>query len=111
MSTTLTVYVLTPDLDRMRRFYEEALGVKAGAQSGNWVPFNIGAATFALHAAGPENDMERFNVSFGVDDIDAAVKRFDEQGATVLRGVADETFGRMATLQDPDGRAFEVVQY
>ncbi len=113
MSTTLTVYVVTPDLERMRRFYEEALGVKAGAQSGNWMPFRLAGATFALHAAGneTEEELKRVNLSFGVDDIDGAVARFQARGAQVLRGVADETFGKMATLGDPDGRTFELVQH
>ncbi len=113
MSTSLTVYVVTPDIDKMRRFYEGALGVEAGEQSGNWVPFRLGGATFALHAAANESPEELRHVSLGfaVDDIEAVVARFEAQGAEVLRGIADETFGRLATLQDPDGRAFEVVQY
>ena len=113
MSTTMTVYVMTKDLDRMRRFYEGALEVKPAPQSGNWLPFALGGATFALHAAGneAEDDLQRFSLSFGVDDAEAAVARFEAQGAKVLRGVADEAFGKMATLQDPDGRTFEVVQY
>ena len=110
MSTTLTVFVVTPDIDRMRQFYEGGLGVKAGSQQGNWLPFSLGDATFALHAMGPEGDPKRLELTFEVDDIEAAVERFQEQGAKVLRGIADETFGKMATLEDPDGRTFEVVQ-
>ena len=112
MSTSMTVYVVTPDLERARRFYEQTLDIKGGAQSGNWVPFSLAGATFALHAAGPGNDdATRYSVSFTVDDIEATLKRFEGAGAKVLSGIADETFGRMATLEDPDGRTFEVVQY
>ncbi|MEX1254113.1 MAG: VOC family protein [Dehalococcoidia bacterium] len=113
MSATLTVYVYTSDLERMRRFYEEALGAKADTQHGNWVPLELKGATFALHQSHPDGgeDLVRPNISFGVDDVEAAVERFTANGAKVLRGVADETFGRMATLEDPDGRVFEVVQY
>ena len=111
MSATLTVYVVTPDIERMQRFYEGGLGVKSASQQGNWLPFSLGSATFALHAMGPDDDPQRIELSFAVDDIEATVARFQEQGAKVLRGIADETFGRMATLQDPDGRTFEVVQH
>ncbi len=111
MSTTLTVFVVTPDIERTRRFYEGGLGVKAASQQGNWLPFSLGDATFALHAMGPDGDPKRLELSFAVDDIEAAVARFREQGATILRGIADETFGKMATLEDPDGRTFEVVQH
>ena len=113
MSTTMTVYAYVSDLDRMRQFYESALGVKPAIQQGNWLPFELGGATFALHSIENDRveDVQRFNLSFAVDDIEAAVARFEAQGAKVLRGVADEAFGKRATLQDPDSRTFEVVQH
>lgn len=106
---SVTVYVMTPDIDRTRDFYEKALGIGAGARSGNWVPFSIGGATFALHAG--TEDVGAYSFSLDVDDIEAAVERFEAAGAKVLRGVADEAFGRMATVQDPDGRTIELVQH
>ena len=113
MSTTMTVYAYVSDLDRMRRFYEGALGVKPATQHGNWLPFDLGGATFALHGIERDRleDVRRFKLSFAVDDIEAAVARFEAQGAKVLRGVADEAFGRRAMLQDPDGRTLEIVQH
>jgi len=111
MTATLTAYVMTADIDRLRTFYEEGLGVRAGEQSGNWVPFALPAATFALHGANPDADFGLVALSFSVDDIDAAVARFEAAGAKVLRGVADEAFGRRAVLEDPDGRTIEIVQH
>ena len=112
MSTTLTAYVVTRELERMRAFYE-ALGLAAEPTEGSWIPFRLGDATFALHGMSGDyaNDPQVPNVSFGVDDIHATVARFEAQGAKILRGVTDETFGKMAALQDPDGRTFEVAQY
>ena len=112
MSTGMTAYVYTKDLARLRQFYEGALGVKA-ASHGDWLPFDLGGATFALHgvSADVDRDLHRFNISFEVDDIEAAVERFREHGAKMLRGVADETFGKRAVLQDPDGRTFELLQH
>ena len=111
MGTKMTVYVYTEDLERMRRFYERSLGVNP-TDYGDWQPFDLGGARFALHGVkdGEARDLQRYNLSFDVDDIEAAVARFDAQGATVLRGVADEAFGKRAFLQDPDGRTFELVQ-
>ena len=113
MTATLTVYVVTKDLERTRRFYEEGLGVPSGEQSGLWLPFALAGATFALHGARDDDpeDMMRANVSFGVDDIEAAVARFERAGGRVLRGVADEAYGKRALIQDPDGRTFELVRY
>ncbi len=112
MSAGMTAYVYTKDLDRLRQFYEGALGVKP-ASHGDWLPFDLGGATFALHgiSADIDRDLQRINLSFEVDDIEAAVARFREQGAKVLQGVADEMFGKRAVLQDPDGRAFDLIQH
>ena len=112
MSAGMTAYVYTKDLDRMRQFYEGALGVKA-APHGDWLPFDLGGATFALHgvSADLDRDLQRVNISFEVDDIEAAVARFREQGAKVLQGVSDEAFGRCAVFQDPDGRTFDLLQH
>ena len=113
MSTTMTVYAYVSDLERMRQFYEGPLGVKPATQQGKWLPFDLGGATFALHSIEHDRveDVRRFNLSFVVDDVEEAVARFEAQGAKVLRGVADEAFGKRAFIQDPDGRTLEIVQH
>ena len=54
MGPRISVYVYTLDLERMRRFYEGGLGVKPGAQHGNWLPFDLGGGTFALRGVADE---------------------------------------------------------
>ena len=113
MAARLTVHVYTPQLERVRRFYEEGLGVRPSGHSPAWLPFELDGATFALHAVQHDDDrpVDHVNLTFVVDNIEAAVERCKQHGATVLRGLADEAFGRRAILQDPDGRKFEVVQH
>ena len=111
MSVSLTVYIYSNEFEKLSNFYRSGLGVEPDEQHGNWLPFALPRATFALHAAAPGDEPHAVNYSFGVEDIETTVARFEAAGAKVLRGVADEAFGRMATLEDPDGRAFEVVQY
>lgn len=113
MSVRLTVYVYTADLERLRRFYAAGLGVEPGTQHGNWLPFELGGATFALHGVSEpgDRDLQRANLNFETDDIEALVARCEAAGATVLRGVSDEAFGRRAMLRDPDGRTFEAVSH
>ncbi len=111
MSARISVYVYTSDLERMRRFYEVGLGVKPDAQHGSWLPFDLGGATFALHGVQERSagELERVHLSFVVDDIEATVARFQVQGAKVLRGVADEAFGKRAIVEDPEGRELEII--
>lgn len=111
MAVNLTVYVYSNEFGKLSDFYKQGLGVEPDGQHGNWLPFALPRATFALHAAAPGDEPRAVNYSFGVDDIEETVSRFEAAGAKVLRGVADESFGRKATLEDPDGRVFEVVQY
>jgi predicted enzyme related to lactoylglutathione lyase len=112
MSARLSVYVYTAAPDRLREFYQAGLGVAPAAQHGNWLPFELGGGTFALHGAtaGGEHDPRDLHLSFVVDDIEAAVARFRSAGARVLRDVADEAFGKRAHLEDPDGRTFELIE-
>ncbi|ORT59439.1 VOC family protein [Streptomyces sp. CB03238] len=49
------------------------------------------------------------NVYFGVDDCDAAVAKTTERGGAVLLGPMDTPFGRFATLRDPQGASFSVI--
>jgi predicted enzyme related to lactoylglutathione lyase len=76
------------------------------------VPFDLSGATFAVHGleGHPGADTGRVNLSFRVDDIDAAVGRFAGLGARVLCGPADEAYGRSAVVEDPDGRVVGLVQ-
>ncbi len=65
MSARMSVYVYTSDLERMRQFYEAGLDIKPASQQGNWLPFELGGATFALHGtrdAAPEV-LQRFNLT------------------------------------------------
>lgn len=57
----------------------------------------------------PRDVPAHVNVYFGVDDCDAAVKRAAERGATLRFGPMSTPFGRFATLTDPQGAAFSVL--
>ncbi len=107
---SMTVYVYTQELEKLRDFYQAALGVKP-RDYGDWQPFNLGASTFAVHGRGaPEDEPRSFIVQIDVDDIDAALARCEAHGARVLQGVSDEAFGKRAVIEDPDGRTLYLVQ-
>lgn len=113
MSVRMTVYAYTTELERVRTFYGRALDIEPALRRGDWLPFKLAGGIFALHAVGggAAPDIRGVNLSFEVDDIEIAVVRWKAHGAQVLRGVADEAFGRRAFLADPDGRQVEIVQH
>lgn len=49
------------------------------------------------------------NVYFTVDDCDAAVARATERGGVLRFGPMDSPFGRLATVGDPQGARFSVI--
>lgn len=46
----------------------------------------------------------------GVDNTDESLEKLKELGGTVLDGPEDSPFGRLATVQDPQGASFQIIQ-
>jgi predicted enzyme related to lactoylglutathione lyase len=107
----MIVYTFTDRFDEMKKLYEAALGVKGEAGGPDWVSFNLGDSIFGLHRqVKPPQDAKAFHLDFLVDDIAAALKRFEEAGVKVVRGIQDEAFGKSAIVRDPEEREFMIVQ-
>ncbi len=51
-----------------------------------------------------------FMINFAVDDMDAIVARMTAHGVPILKRDDDDTFGRFAWIQDPDGTKIELWQ-
>lgn len=49
------------------------------------------------------------NVYFGVDDCDAAIATVTRLGGELRRGPSDSPYGRYASVTDPQGAAFSVI--
>jgi predicted enzyme related to lactoylglutathione lyase len=52
-----------------------------------------------------------WSVTFGVDDVDAAVAKASELGGTVVAGPFDAPWSRLAVVKDPQGATFIVGQF
>ncbi|MEI2276989.1 VOC family protein [Paenarthrobacter ilicis] len=65
-----------------------------------------------MDAAGflPEQVPSMWSVYFCVENTDATVEKAIALGATVTQPAEDSPFGRLATLSDPTGAVFRVVQ-
>ncbi|MGH9113536.1 MAG: VOC family protein [Acidimicrobiales bacterium] len=58
----------------------------------------------------PEGAPAHWSVYFGVDDADATVAKAVELGGAVVDPPVDTPYGRLATLTDPTGTRFKLVQ-
>jgi hypothetical protein len=58
----------------------------------------------------PEGVPAHWSVYIGVDDADATVAKAVELGGAVVQPAEDTPYGRLATLSDPNGAMFKIVQ-
>ncbi|MGW3541363.1 VOC family protein [Nocardia niigatensis] len=49
-----------------------------------------------------------WTVYFGVEDVDAAVRKVAELGGSVVRPAEDTPYGRLAAVADPSGVRFSL---
>jgi predicted enzyme related to lactoylglutathione lyase len=121
----LRVCVDVDDLDRAIDFYQRALGLVLGRRLGpHWAemlgassPIDLlGAAAGTAPTADGRTvrDYARHwtpvHIDVQVDDLDAAVERARQAGATVERDIESRPWGRIAVLADPFGHGLCLLQ-
>lgn len=58
----------------------------------------------------PDDVPSYWRMYLAVEDCDAAVEKVQELGGSLLDGPMDSPFGRLATVTDPQGGMFQVIQ-
>ena len=94
---------------RLAGWYHDVLGLPvtdaATAKLGHtvWAAFDQETNYF-----GPER--QQYMVNYRVDDLNAAIRRLQEAGATVSPEIQEDDYGRFTWAQDPEGNRFELWQ-
>jgi predicted enzyme related to lactoylglutathione lyase len=110
--------LLAKDYESAVSFYQTVFGWETAVMSDTpeFRYTTLGAGDDAkagiMDAAGflPEQVPSMWSVYFAVDNTDATVEQAAALGATVMEPAADTPFGRLATLSDPTGAVFKVIQ-
>ncbi|HZX95815.1 MAG TPA: VOC family protein [Myxococcales bacterium] len=125
MTLRLRVCIDVDDLERAIAFYRDALGLTLGRRLGSkWAEMLGGTSAIDLLAepvgsaptsvSGPVRDYRRHwtpvHLDCEVTDIDAAVRRAQAAGATLDREIQTRKWGRLATLADPFGNGFCLLE-
>ena len=122
----IRVCIDVDDLERAIGFYREVFGLVPGRRLGNdWVEM-LGATSVIDLLAVPagtkpskvmpsaRRDYSRHwtpvHLDFVVDDLDAAVRRAQEAGASLDREVQERPYGRMANIADPFGHGICILE-
>lgn len=108
----------TKDYATAVKFYEDVFGWETEVMSdtpefryttlgaGREAKAGIMDASGYLPAEVPSN----WQIYFAVQDTDASVEQAVGMGATLVDGPDDTPFGRLATLADPTGAMFKIIQ-
>jgi predicted enzyme related to lactoylglutathione lyase len=121
----LLVNIDVDDLERAARFYCDGLGLRVGRRFDGWLELVGGEAPIYLlpkaagSAVSPAAQQKRdygrhwtpVHLDFVVSDIDAAVRRALDAGATLEGDTTTHAYGRLALLADPFGNGFCLLQF
>jgi catechol 2,3-dioxygenase-like lactoylglutathione lyase family enzyme len=110
------------DVQRSKSFYEQVFDVQAIHEDDDSVAFRFentivnllktDAAPELIEPAtvGERDAGSRFQLTIGVDDVDAACSELATKGVELLNGPMDREWGvRTASFTDPDGHIWEVA--
>ena len=107
-----TVVYRVADLDAAKSWYTEALGYAPYFDESFYVGFNVGGYELGLHPVedGAPTEEGGVTVYWGVDDIEAAMRRLLDIGAAVHGEVQDVGEGILvASLVDPFGNVLGII--
>lgn len=108
-----TVVYHVEDLDRAKRWYGELLGHGPYFDEAFYVGFDVGGFELGLHPVEEETPVGAGGsvAYWGVEDIDAAMAKLHDLGATLHGDVQDVGEGiRVGSVLDPFGNLLGIIQ-
>ncbi len=109
MSRLTYVILFTPQMDPMRQFYRDGLGLPILEDGAEWATFGTGGATLALHAM-PDLGRKGIQVRFEEPDLEARVRQLEARGVRIEGGIQSFARGKVACFWDPEGCLISVYQ-
>lgn len=106
--------IAVPDTDQARRFYQDLLGLDLLMDHGWIKTFGSGGSmTVQISVASQGGSGTAVpDLSIEVDDLDAALARFEKANIPIAYGPASEPWGvRRFHVRDPFGKLVNVLQH
>jgi len=122
----LLVNVDVDDLSKAIAFYQRAIGLQIGRRFGSFAVEMLGASSAVYLLLRPDgttssagtDDVRRYrrhwtpvHLDFVVPEIDVAVSRAIDAGATIEGEIRTHDWGRIAQMADPFGHGLCFIQF
>lgn len=122
----LLVNVDVDDLSKAIAFYQQAIGLQIGRRLGSFAVEMLGTSSAVYLLLRPDgtrsssatDDVRRYcrhwtpiHLDFAVPEIDAAVSRAIDAGATIEGEIQTHSWGRIAQMADPFGHGICFIQF
>ena len=110
-----SVMIGTKQLKTLAAFYEKVLGMPAGMidTENGFYGWQVGTTYFSIlehsEMGGKTKDPGRVMINFETAQVKEEFERIKAVGATVIREPYEMGGGWLATLADPDGNYFQLV--
>jgi catechol 2,3-dioxygenase-like lactoylglutathione lyase family enzyme len=116
------ITMFAEDLARSKAFYQEVFGLPVLFEDPNSAVFEFGPTVINLLEIPSARELiepgtvagrdtgSRYQLTIGVDDVDAVCAELARRGVTLLNGPMDRPWGiRTASFTDPGGHIWEIA--
>lgn len=116
------IILLVADASKLVTFYRDVIGMEVRQESGEWVEMNTKEGSTVLVLYVPR-DKERLSnirqdsygsrnvlMGFNVSDLNSVCEELDRKGIKFHKKPTDESFGRHAIIEDPEGNLISIAE-
>ncbi|MDO5627214.1 MAG: VOC family protein [Mobilicoccus sp.] len=107
---------MTLDFDAAEPFYRDVMSWDVSRMDADWKYSTHGAEETAYAGLGDARGVfadgvpSHWRVYLATDDLTRDLARMDELGAEIVDGPVDSPYGPLATIRDPQGATFQLLQ-
>jgi predicted enzyme related to lactoylglutathione lyase len=109
MFRLMEVLLHTPDMERMRAFYERTLGLRHDSAGPHWTAYRTRGALLALRVV-DEEESPYAELTLATDDLEAAIATLRERGARGVGEIETHGWGKLVRFMDPEGNALSIAR-
>ncbi len=117
MADLYQVILLAWDVQRMAEFYRDVVGLKvkypgpdSSLEDENWIAFDAGSSTLAIHGGGDVRGSGSVLLSIKVEDIDFTYWDLKKRGVDIQKPREVYPGTKAAKARDPEGNTISFEQ-